>query len=208
MADGFVDGGLELHFVAAAIRGVLSEDGDTLRIVDAIDDGVGGKSAEDDGVDGANASTGQNGNGEFRRHAHVDGDAIALLDSKAFQSIRKSLDLGKEIAIGETPNFARLAFPQDGRLVGTSIFDVPIDAVVAEIELASDKPLRPRQIPVQHLLPGREPVQFAGDLAPEGVRIGNGALVHLLVFGEALDVRALRKLLRRGKNAVFAQGGI
>ena len=75
---GFVDGALELDFVAAAVARVLGEDGDAAGIVDAVGDGVGGESAEDDGVDGADARAGEQRDGQLRRHAHVDGDAVAL----------------------------------------------------------------------------------------------------------------------------------
>ncbi len=80
--EGFVDGALELDFGAAAVAGVLGEDGDALGVVDAVGDGVGGESAEDDGVDGADAGAGEQGDGELRGHAHVDGDAVAFLDAE------------------------------------------------------------------------------------------------------------------------------
>ena len=79
---GLVHGGFELDFTAAAVAGVLGEDGDAGGGRDAVGDGVGGESAEDDGVDGADARAGKQGDGELRGHAHVDGDAVALLDAE------------------------------------------------------------------------------------------------------------------------------
>ena len=79
---GLVDGGLELDFVAAAVARVLRDDGDAAAVGDAVGDGVGGESAEDDGMDGADARASEQGDGELGRHAHVNGDAIAFLDAE------------------------------------------------------------------------------------------------------------------------------
>ena len=91
---GFVDGVLELDFVAAAVARVLGEDGDAAGVVDAVGDGVGGESAEDDGVDGADARAGEQGDGQLGRHAHVDGDAVALLNAEGLEGVGEALDFG------------------------------------------------------------------------------------------------------------------
>ena len=66
-------------------------------IVDAIDDGVGGKSAEDDRVHGADASAGQHGDGKLRHHAHVDRDAVSLADAKPLERVGEALDFGEQL---------------------------------------------------------------------------------------------------------------
>ncbi len=114
---GFVDGALELDFVAAAVARVLRDDGDAAGVVDAVGDGVGGESAEDDGVDGADARAGQQRDGQLRRHAHVDGDAIALLDAEGLERVGELLHFGVQFGVGEAADFARLALPDDGGLV-------------------------------------------------------------------------------------------
>ncbi len=81
--EGFVDGLLQLDFAAAAIAGVLGDDSDAAGVVDAVGDGVGRESAEDNGVDCADARAGQQGDGELGGHAHVDGNAVAFLDAEA-----------------------------------------------------------------------------------------------------------------------------
>ncbi len=115
---GFVDGALELDFVAAAVARVLGDDGDAAGVVDAVGDGVGGESAEDDGVDGADARAGEQGDGELGRHAHVDGDAIAFLDAEGLEGVGEFLDFGVELGVGEAANFAGLALPDEGGFVG------------------------------------------------------------------------------------------
>ena len=115
---GFVDGALELDLVAAAVACVLRDDGHARRIVDAVGDGVGGESAEDDGVDGADARACQQGDGQFRRHAHVDGDAVAFADAERLERVGELLHFDVQFGVGQAANFARLAFPDDGGLVG------------------------------------------------------------------------------------------
>ncbi len=114
---GFVDGALELDFVAAAVAGVLGEDGDAGGVVDAVGDGVGGESAEDDGVDGADAGAGEQGDGQLRRHAHVDGDAVAFFDAEGLEGVGELLHFGVQLGVGEAADFAGLAFPDEGGLV-------------------------------------------------------------------------------------------
>jgi hypothetical protein len=87
VGEGFVYGLFELDFGAAAVAGVLGEDGYALRVVDAVGDGVGGESAEDDGVDGADARAGEQGDGQLGGHAHVDGYAVAFLDAEGLEGV-------------------------------------------------------------------------------------------------------------------------
>ena len=83
LRKGFVDDGFEPDLRAAAIANVLRDDGDALRIVDSVDDRLGGEASEDNGVDGADAGAGEQRHGQLGAHAHVDGDAIAFADARA-----------------------------------------------------------------------------------------------------------------------------
>ncbi len=78
-----------------------------------------------------------------------------------------------------------------------------VDAVVAEVELAADEPFCPGQIPLEHLVPGLEPVQFLRGLGPEFLRIFDRLLVHGLVLLQALDVRLRAELLRAAERRGF-----
>ena len=205
---GLVDGGLELDFVAAAVACVLREDGDAAAVVDAVGDGVGGESAEDDGVDGADARAGEQGDGQLGRHAHVDGDAIAFLDAERLEGVGELLHFGVELGVGEAANLAGLALPDERGLAGACAEGVAVDAVVAEIELAADEPLGPGQIPLENLVPGLEPVQILRRAGPEFFGVFDGLLVERLVLLEALDVGLGAELRRWGKDAVFAQRGV
>ena len=110
---GFVDGALELDFVAAAVACVLREDGDAAGVGDAVGDGVGGESAEDDGVDRADARAGEQSDGQLGRHAHVDGHAVAFLNAERLEGVGEALHLGMKFGVGEAANLARLALPDE-----------------------------------------------------------------------------------------------
>ena len=178
------------------------------RVVDAVGDGVGGESAEDDGVDGADARAGEQGDGQLGRHAHVDGDAVAFLDAERLEGVGEFLHFGVQFGVGEAANFAGLAFPDDRGLVGALAEGVAVDAVVAEVDLAADEPLGPGQIPLENFVPGLEPVELLRGFGPECFGIVDGLLVEGFVFGEALDVGLGAELRRRRKDAVFAQRGV
>jgi hypothetical protein len=205
---GFVDGCLELDFVAAAIARVLGEDGDAAGISNAVGDGVGGEPAEDDGVDGADARAGEQRDGQLGRHAHVDGDAIAFLDAERLERVSEALDFSVQLGVGEAANLAWLAFPDQGGLLSARAEGMAINTVVAEIDFAADKPLGPGQIPLENLVPGLEPVQLLRYAGPELFGVLDGLLVERLIFGEALDVGLGTELRRRGKDAVLAQRGV
>ena len=83
-----------------------------------------------------------------------------------------------------------------------------VDTVVAHVQLAAHKPLGPRQIPLQNLVPRLEPVQIGRHACPELFGILDGLFVERLVLLQALDVSLGAELLRRRKHAVFAQCGV
>jgi hypothetical protein len=102
---------LQLYFTSATIRSVLRDDSNTLCIVDSVHQRVCRETAEDDGMHRTNTRACKKSDGEFRRHAHVDSDTIALLHAEVLQHIRKALYLGMQLTEGESAHLARLAFP-------------------------------------------------------------------------------------------------
>src|SRR6185437_7689386 len=83
-----------------------------------------------------------------------------------------------------------------------------IEAGVRKIDLPANEPFCPGQVPLQTLAPRLEPMQFARDSRPKLFRIGGGLVVNLLVFRQALDVRAPAELRGTGKFAAFFEDGI
>ena len=207
LGECLIDDLLELDLGAAAVGDVLRNDGDAGGIVDAVDDGVRGEATEDDGVDGADAGAGEQRDGELGAHAHIDGDAVAFADAAIFEDVAEALDLLVKIGIGELADFSRLAFPEQGDLVGAGTESVAVDTVVAKVELAAGEPASIAHFAFEHMRMRSEPVEFGGGRGPEDVRVFDALAVEGFVFGEALDVGLGGELGRRRKDAVFPQEG-
>ena len=159
-------------------------------------------------MDGADARAGQQSDDQFRRHAHVDGDAVALLDAERLEGVGEALHLGMEFRVGEATDFTGLALPDERDLVAAGAGKVHVETVVAEVGFAAHEPFGVGQIPFEDLVPGLEPVQMLGHRGPEAFGVVNRLAIERLVLGEAVDVRLLGELRRRGKDAVFTKCGI
>ena len=79
--------------------------------------------------------------------------------------------LALQVLIAEHAAVAGLALPDQRGLVLVRPLAMAVDAVVRGVELAADEPLGERRLPVEHLLPGLEPVE---DLAPARPRSPRG----------------------------------
>ncbi len=213
LLECFIDDGFEGNLGPTAPAGVLSDNGVAFCVVDAVDQCVCCKTAEDDGVDGTDACAGQEGNGELRDHAHVNGDAVAFADALLFEDIGELLYFGVELTEGESADFAvavgsgGFSFPEDGDVVALISEGMAIDTVVAEIQLAACEPGGVRKLPVENLAPGCKPVKFMRSLCPETFRVLNGAGVQGFVSFHAADARFLGEGGRRWKNAVLPKHG-
>src|SRR5579863_9106930 len=101
----------------------------------------------------------------------------------------------QQLLIGERSRIARLAFPQDGRLVLAPGGYVPIQTVVRKIQLAADEPLGKWQLPIQHSIPALEPAQFRGDVGPKFLGLFLGFFVDALIFSQAFNMSLLPEFL-------------
>ena len=131
---------LQTGRLAAPVAAVGGDDELGLRVVDAVGERIGRETAEDDGVRSADAGAGEHRDWQLGNHRHVDGDAIAAAHAELLQRVGCLVDLLIEIAVGEDPAVARLAFPVVGDLVATAGVDVAIEAVDGDVELATDEP--------------------------------------------------------------------
>src|ERR1700687_5130936 len=113
-----------------------------------------------------------------------------------------------QLLVGESANLAGFALPDDRGFILAPGFDMAIQAVIREVDLAPDEPFRPRAIPFENLVPLLEPVKFAGNPRPEFVGVVDGFLVEMLVFVQRLDVGLFAELGRRLELALLIQNGI
>jgi hypothetical protein len=159
---------------------------------------------------GADARAGEHGDGQLRHHRQVDGDAIAFFRAQLLQRIGELADLAVELLVGEDARFVgRIALPDERRLVLARACEMPIEAVVAGVELAAHEPLdlRAVEVPAGNLVPFLEPAQAPRLLGPEAVGVGDRAIVEGAVLLQLADARGLRKLLR-GLDDGLGQGNL
>ena len=107
------------------------------------------EAAEDDRVRRADPGAGEHRDRQLGDHRHVDGDPVAGLDAELEQRVGRLADLALEVGVGDRPGVAGLADPVVGDLVAEAALDVPVDAVVGDVELAADEPLGERQVPLE-----------------------------------------------------------
>ena len=85
---------------------------------------------------------------------------------------------------------------------------MPVQAVIREIDLPPNKPLGPRRLPLENLVPLFEPVQFLGSASPELLRFLHRFLVERLILRQALQMGILGKLRRTFELALLIKNGI
>ena len=162
----FVDCGFEFHFAAAPPAAIGGHDQFATRVVDAIDQRRAGEAAEDDRVRRADARARQHRNRELRNQRHVERDAIAALNVRVFQNVRKLADFGVQLLISERARLAGFTFPDQRGFVASPGGEMPVETVVRDIDLAADKPLGVRWVPLQNRVPLLEPVKLLRPCAP------------------------------------------
>jgi hypothetical protein len=199
-----VDGGLEGGGLAAPELPVGGHDDLALGVVDAGVQRLGREPAEDDRVRGAESGAGQHGEDGLGDHRHVDRHRVTGPDAELGQGVGGLADLALEVGVGDGAGVAALALEVDRDPVTVAGLDVPVDAVVRDVELAADEPLREGcVVPVQGALEvGRPGDALAGLLGPEALVIGGGGLVHL---GGAVGLRGERR--GRGKVELVGVAG-
>jgi hypothetical protein len=95
-----------------------------------------------------------------------------------------------------------IAFPDKGRLIG-ALRQVTVNAVVADVQLATGKPLRGAGVDIAVLdgLPGRDPVeQRLGLFGPERIGVFDGLPIEALV-ALLTELRAPAHCIGMGKLA-------
>src|SRR4029078_2510817 len=96
---------------------------------------VGGDATKDDSVRRPDPGAGEHRDRELGDHRHVDRDPVALADPQLAERVRRLLALPQECGVGYRPGIAWLADPVVGDLVAESVRDVPLDAVLRDVQL-------------------------------------------------------------------------
>jgi hypothetical protein len=203
--DAVVDRGLQRNVLAAAALLVGGDHGNRAGILDALLHALGGEAAEHHRVDRADAGAGLHGDHAFDRHRHVDQDAVALLDALRTQRIGELRNTAQQFLVGHLADLAAVGFENDGDLVAEAGFDVAVEAVVGNIQLAIGKPLVERCIGlVERLGEGLLPrhVLF-GQARPIAGVVLFGFLAQRLIGGHAGNGGLLDHGIRGGEYTTF-----
>ncbi|EON25613.1 acetyl-CoA synthetase [Nocardioides sp. CF8] len=200
LGHGLVHGRLQRARCTAAVAAVGGEDDLRPAVDHARGERVGGEAAEDHGVRGTEAGAGQHRDHDLGDHRHVDRDPVALLHAELGERVGGAADLVHQVGVGDVAGVVLgLADPVEGDLVAVAGVDVAVHAVDGRVEGATHEPLRERRVgPVEDLVPPLAPVEAFGGLAPEGLPVGGGPVVGLL-----LDVGVGSEVGRRLEAALL-----
>ncbi|MDR6098176.1 hypothetical protein QE454_001795 [Microbacterium sp. SORGH_AS454] len=182
VGEGQVDRGLQGRHLSLAPSPVGGDDELGARVVDARAQAVGREPAEDDGVHGADSRDGEHRGDGLGDHREVQRDAVPSLDTELGEDVRQALHLVGQLGVGDVALVAGLSLPAQSDAIAVARFDVPVEAVVRDVELTVGEPLRERGVrPVEHLSEGAVPVELTGLLGPETLAVRCGALVEIAV---------------------------
>jgi len=120
----------------------------------------------------------------------VDRDPVTAAHAQFDQRIGCLADLVLELGVTDAPAGAILGLPEVGDAVTPAGRDAAIEAVVSDVQLPAEVPLRVRQLPLEELRERLEPGDPLAPLAfPEGLEV--------LVVDPGLRVRLRGELGRR-----------
>jgi hypothetical protein len=134
----------------------------------------------------SDARAGEHRGGRLRHHRHVDRDAVVALDAEALEHVREPLRHVEQLGVGDRPPLAVFALPVERDPLAEAGVDVPVEAVVRNVQLPAHEPLRPRRLPVEHLLPGLRPVELARPALPPAFGVALRVVVDRGVGGVCL----------------------
>ncbi len=194
-----VDDGLQRQLLAAAQLFVGGDHGHGAGVLDAVAQRLRREAAEHHRVRRTDARAGLHRDHALDAHRHVDDDAVALLDAARLQCVGELAGLCQQRLVADLGDLAVVGLEDDGGLVAQALFDVAVQAVVGDVELAVLEPLEERRVAlVEHLgerlLPADE---LAGLAGPEALVVGLGLGAQLVVRLDAGDVGALDGGFRR-----------
>src|SRR5208337_4684179 len=152
---------------AVAVVAIHRDNDVALGVGDPIAAGVARKAAEHDRVDDPQPGAREHGDRQLRDHRHVDGDPVPRLEAREVTQQRgKLVDADEQFLVGHSDGWLLLGLGHEdqGRLVAV-LGQVPIDAVVAGVDLAPDEPLPARGVArVQGRVPVLVPFEQVGVL--------------------------------------------
>ena len=112
------------------------------------------EAAEDDVVRRADPSAGEHRDDDLGNHRQVDADDVALADAALLERVGAALDVGEQLGVRDVALLALLAVPVERDAVAEAGFDVAVQAVVGDVQLAAGEPAVERGLGVvERLVP-------------------------------------------------------
>ena len=139
---------------------------------------------------------------------HVDGHSVAGDQAEICEGVSGLAYVIFELRVGDRTRVADgLALPVDGDAVTVARLNMPVDAVVGDIECAADEPLRHRGAgPVEDVGERRSPGQSVRLLSPERQPVGLGLPVQVCCrIGVGHEFRR-RRVRRRSVRVRLGHG--
>ncbi len=162
-----VDGRLQRAGRALAVAAVGGDHDAGIGVLDAGGQCVGRVAAEDDRVRRADPGAGQQRDGRLGDHRQVDRHTVAGVHPEFGERVGRLADLVFEFRVGDAAAVARLALEVQGDAVAVSGLDVPVDAVVGDVQLPVREPFGEGRVrPVERLGRFGPPAEPAGLLRP------------------------------------------
>src|SRR6266478_3673701 len=124
--------------------------------------GFAAETAEDHGVNDAEARASQHGDGQLRNHGHVDGDAIAGFESGKIAKHRGDFVYALvEFLVGDDRGGFSLGLGDEDQRSFVLVFsEMAVNAVVAGVEFAAGEPFPEGRVArVEGLAPGLVPME-------------------------------------------------
>ena len=103
-----------------------------------------------------------------------------LATPRLFSTLANRCTSAEELGVGDRAAVAGLTLPVEGDLVAPARLDVAIETVVRHVELATDEPLRVRQVPFEDGVPRLRPRdQLRCPVGPEPFVVLGGLVVEV-----------------------------
>ena len=173
--------GLQCHGAPPTAALVGGDEHAGAGVLDTVGQAVRGEAAKHDGMDRADAGTGQHGDGGLDHHRQVDRDPVAFFHAKGFQHVGEAAYLAVQLAIGDVPAYVGVvAFPDDRDLVAAR-GEMAVEAAGGGIQRAVAEPLDPDvpgEVASERLGGMLDPGDAPGFLKPEPGGIGFRAGAH------------------------------
>src|SRR3954454_18344093 len=110
-----------------------------------------------------------------------------------------------QLQVCQCAGLARFTLPDKCRLVLSPRREMPVEAVVSNVDLAADEPFSKRLVPLEHGVPFAKPVEVLSLLCPKCDWISRRLSIYPLIFLKAAYVCVCSKISRRWKQPVFVK---